>query len=80
MVVVLVRLAVFHGEQCLGQQELLHLAPCGIGLVASLEMDAACGLIGRDFIEPLDGLACVGVDALVAILEAMELSECLSSC
>lgn len=54
---------------------MLHLGPGAVSFVGAFELDAACGLVGRDFIEPFDGFARVGVDALGAILEAMELGE-----
>jgi hypothetical protein len=77
VVVVLVGLAVFHGQKRLGQHELLHLGPCGIGLLDALKLDAVRDLAGdrRDLVEPLDGFATVGVDALGARLQAVELGE-----
>lgn len=80
VIVVVVRLAVLHGEQRLGQEEVLDLGPGRVLLVDALELDAGGGFIGRDFVEPLDGFACVCVDALVARLETMELGECLGEC
>jgi hypothetical protein len=77
VVVVLVGLAVFHGQQRLRQHEPLHLGPCGIGFLDALELDAVRDLAGdgRDLVEPLDGFAAVGVDALGARLQAVELGE-----
>jgi hypothetical protein len=58
----------------------LHLCPRGVCFVDALEDNAAGGFVGRDFIEPLDGFAGIGVDALGAIFEAVELGEGLSWC
>jgi hypothetical protein len=38
-------------------------------------VDAFGGFVGRDLVEPLDGFASIGVDALSAVLEALELVE-----
>jgi hypothetical protein len=77
VVVILLRLAVLHGQQSLGQQELLHLGPCSILLLAALELHAVCDFAGsgRDLVEPLDGFAAIGVDTLGACLEALDVSE-----
>ena len=80
MVVVFVGIALFHGEQCLRQQKLLHLSPCSICFIDALEDNTTGGFVGRDFVEPLDGFAGIGVDAIGAIFEAMELGEGLLSC
>jgi hypothetical protein len=80
VVLILVRLAVVDGEQRLGQEELLDLGPRGVYFFAALELDAVRdfdGGHGGDVVEPLDGLAGIGVDAVAAILEALELVECL---
>jgi hypothetical protein len=75
VVVILLGLAVLHGEQRLWQEEFLHVAPCSVCLVDALEVDAFGGFVGRDLVEPLDGFARVCVDALGAVLEALELVE-----
>lgn len=54
---------------------MLHLSPRRVGFVDAFELDTARGFIGRDFVEPLDGFAGVGVDALSAVLEAVELGK-----
>ena len=54
---------------------MLHLCPRRVSFVDALELDAARGFVGRDFVEPLDGFAGIGVDALSAVLEAVELSK-----
>lgn len=59
---------------------MLHLCPCSIRFIHALEDNAASGFVGRDFVEPFDGFAGIGVDALGAICEAMELGEGLSWC
>ena len=59
---------------------MLHFCPGAVCLVDALELDAACSVVGRDFVEPLNGFAGIGVDALSAILQAMELGESLLSC
>jgi hypothetical protein len=57
---------------------LLHLAPRCVCFVDALKVDTVGGFVGGDLVEPLDGFAGVGVDALGAILEALELVEGLS--
>jgi hypothetical protein len=43
-------------------------------------VDPVRGFVGCDLVEPLDGFARVGVDALGAVLEALELVEGLLYC
>jgi hypothetical protein len=77
VVVVVVGLAVFHGQQRLGEHELVHLGPGRVCFVDALELDAV-GDFARDrgdVVEPFDGFARVGVDALSAGLQPVQLGE-----
>jgi hypothetical protein len=77
VVLILVRLAVFHGQQRLGQHMLLYLAPRDVRLLDAFQFHAVSDFARhrRDLVEPFHGLAGVGVDALRAGLEAVQLGE-----
>jgi hypothetical protein len=84
VVVVIVRfLGIIYGQECLWQEEFLDLGPGSVRFVDAFELDAARRLDGGhggDVIEPPNGFKGIGIEALTAILQAVELCKSCRWC